>query len=171
MQWGKCKWSVWEREGFRLKLVFSLYGAGMGFSWINVVWYQAWCRLPLYLTDQRCVCVCVCVNLHDCRIWRASSPVLHNPGSLEIRACGNISATRYYVTYCTSRGSFKVKCPVSGTKTHVRYMTVARFYYVASGTYCSGSELKCPVSVTERLTLLLGLSKINLNFEYLLNLK
>ncbi len=35
------------------------------------------------------------------------------------------------------RSSFKVKCPESGTKTHVQYVTVARFLYVGTGTNCS----------------------------------
>ncbi len=42
----------------------------------------------------------------------------------------------YYVPYCTFRCSFKVKRPVSGTKTWVQYVTLARFCYVDIGTYC-----------------------------------
>ncbi len=46
---------------------------------------------------------------------------------------------RYYVPYCTCRSSFKVKHPVSGTKTQVQYVTLARFFYVDIDTYGCGS--------------------------------
>ncbi len=42
----------------------------------------------------------------------------------------------YCVPYCTFCGSFKVKRPVSGAKTWVQYVTLARFCYVDIGTYC-----------------------------------
>ncbi len=73
-----------------------------------------------------------------------------------MHACGDVSAT---LLYCTFWDSFKVKCPVSGTKTCIQYMNVAMFllywyrhvflcfYYVASGTYCGSSEFKCALSV------------------------
>ncbi len=60
----------------------------------------------------------------------------------------------YYVPSCMFRGSFKVKCPESGAKTHVQY-----FYYVGTGTncsvfitlptYCSCSEFKYSVNVNK----------------------
>ncbi len=48
-----------------------------------------------------------------------------------------------------------MKCPVSGVKICVQYVTLTSFYYagtdtyccVVSGMYCGGSEFKCPVSV------------------------
>ncbi len=54
-----------------------------------------------------------------------------------------------YVPYCTFRGSFKVKCPVSGAKTRVQYATLTRLCYVDIGTSCSGSEFKYLMSVTK----------------------
>ncbi len=52
-----------------------------------------------------------------------------NPGSLKILACDNISSTLplHSVPYCMFLGSFKVKHPVNGAKTHIQYMSVATF--------------------------------------------
>ncbi len=56
-----------------------------------------------------------------------------------MKLCASIYGTflqNYNVPYCTFRGSFKGKCPESGAKTHIQYVTVAHFYYVGTGTYC-----------------------------------
>ncbi len=57
------------------------------------------------------------------------------------------------------RRSFKEKCPLSGTKTQVKYVNPGTillhryryillcFYYVATEMYCGGSEFKYPGSV------------------------
>ncbi len=42
---------------------------------------------------------------------------------------------RYYVPYFTFRGSFNLKCPASGTKTQVQYVTMADLCYIYIGTY------------------------------------
>ncbi len=39
-----------------------------------------------------------------------------------------------------------MKCPVSGTKLHVRGQTGTSFYYVASGTYCGGQSSNIKVN-------------------------
>ncbi len=59
-----------------------------------------------------------------------------NPGSFGIRASKYISAALLLRTLLHVRGSFKVKCPVSGAKTWVQYVTLAHFCYVDIGTYC-----------------------------------
>ncbi len=51
-----------------------------------------------------------------------------NPDSFKIHSCNTV------ITYLTTR--FKVKRPVSGTKTRVQYVTLACFCYVNIGTYC-----------------------------------
>ncbi len=60
----------------------------------------------------------------------------------------------FYVPYCTFCRSFKEKCPLSGTKTQVKYMNPGTFllcryryillcfYYISTGTYSGGSKLK-----------------------------
>lgn len=58
-----------------------------------------------------------------------------------------------------------VKCPVSGAKTRIQYVTAATFFIeliqaciaafllCCSGTYCGGSEFKCLGSVAKSLML------------------
>ncbi len=84
------------------------------------------------------------------------------------RLIGNTHLCQHFcntIPYCSFLSSFKVNCPVSGTKTCVQYVSVATFllcwyrqvlwyfYYVASGTYCGGSEFKCLGSVAKSLML------------------
>ncbi len=54
---------------------------------------------------------------------------------------------RYYIPYCTFRGSFKVKRPVSGAKTRVQYVTLACFCYIDIGRYCCVSIMLLQVRI------------------------
>ncbi len=41
----------------------------------------------------------------------------------------------YYIPYCTLHSRFKVKCPVSGAKTRVKFVTLARIFYIDIGMF------------------------------------
>ncbi len=74
-----------------------------------------------------------------------------------------VKETWFYVPYRTFRCSFKEKCPQSGAKTQVKYVNPGMFllcryryillcfYYIATGTYCSGSEFKYSGTVAKKL--------------------
>ncbi len=82
-------------------------------------------------------------------------------------------ATPFYVPYSTFHRSFKEKCPLSGTKTQVKYVNPGTFllrwyryillcfYYVATDTYCTGSEFKYLGSVPKSSCSIMPYTKPN----------
>ncbi len=49
------------------------------------------------------------------------------PGLVKYVALCTFCATPFYVSYRTFHRSFKEKCPLSGAKTQVKYVNLARF--------------------------------------------
>ncbi len=72
--------------------------------------------------------------------------------------CGTISVKWYYVASCTFRDSFRVKLPVSYTKSlFIVYqkqvnMNLVMFYFICS-MYHGNLEIKCQLSCSKRLNL------------------
>ncbi len=79
------------------------------------------------------------------------------PGLIKYVPLYTFCATPFYVPYCALCRIFKDKCPLSGTKTQVKYVNTGTFllrryryillwfYYVATETYRGSSEFNiCP---------------------------
>ncbi len=49
------------------------------------------------------------------------------PGLIKTRTSVHFLCDTVYVPYCTFHRSFKEKCPLSGAKTHVKYMNPGMF--------------------------------------------
>ncbi len=75
------------------------------------------------------------VSMMNLGFGNQSFNCFNQPGLIKIRKY-TFCATPVYVPYCTFRRSFKEKCPLSGTKTQVKYVNPGTFYYVDIGTYC-----------------------------------
>ncbi len=89
-------------------------------------------------------------------LYSTGDTLITNPGSLEIRACGDISAKWYYLASCASQYTFKMKCPESGIKSMFglirnRWVWSSQWFILLVvecivAMYCGSSEIKCWVS-------------------------
>ncbi len=107
-----------------VRMIYRHTTSTMSFSDANLLLFTTPLPLPhekpIYSSD---ACLGITLSSRSPVLFTYFSPaVLCSPGSLEIRACGEISAKLYYVACCMFRNTFKVKYPMISAKSKVIFI-------------------------------------------------